>query len=145
MTDLPTILAQLESAEGPSRELDRDLWEMFDPKDFQRFYYNVKGSSNKAWPAKYKDEWTRERLLKSAPAYTASIDAALGLVERVLGDEWNVTIATAYGSVNVIPNDPDSLGVSDPRAGHAYAPTIPLAILSALIKAKIAEEESVDG
>ena len=75
-----------------------------------------------------------------APKFTASIDASLALVERCgfpLGQgKWNYTMAAAYGSFSIIPNDPNSTGIHDKRCGHAHgAPTIPLAILIALLSA----------
>jgi hypothetical protein len=82
----------------------------------------------------------RQLLWRETFPYSASIDASLALVGRCgfpLGQgKWNYTMAAAYGSFSIIPNDPNSTGIHDKRCGHAHgAPTIPLAILIALLSA----------
>ena len=72
------------------------------------------------------------------PAYTDSIDAALGLVERVLpGWMWYV------GSVgeNDMPQATITEPVEDCRDFVGHAPTAPLAILLALLRALAQESQ----
>ena len=94
--------------------------------------------------------WVRDVVkFRAVPRYTASVDAALALVERCgfpLGErKWNYTMAAAYGSFSIMPNDPQSAGIHDKRGGHARgAPTIPLSIISALLSAIIARQALKD-
>ena len=64
------------------------------------------------------------------PAYTASVDACIALLHRVLpGWGWHV----GYDARGVIPY----AAVSKGRARHeAGAPTVPLALLAAILRAK---------
>ena len=66
------------------------------------------------------------------PPYTSSVDACLDLVDRVLpGWHWHV----GYGPQGVVPYAALANG---PARHEASAPTVPLALLSALLAAKLA-------
>ena len=67
MTDLPNLIARLEAAEGPSRELDREIAEAVGME------LRVRGST-----LVFVD--TDGSHLMAAPDYTASLDAAVSLV-----------------------------------------------------------------
>lgn len=139
MTDLPNILQRLEAAIGPSRELDALIACAFDDK-----VSNPRADG--AVDLTMDDGcWNTESL-----PFTASIDAAIGLVEREYPQgRWVIQ--------DGIPNGPSALIYTDDEleAPHTYkrepvvwavdmsAPTVPLAILSALLRAKIAEGEKV--
>ncbi|HET6518667.1 MAG TPA: hypothetical protein VFG47_02470 [Geminicoccaceae bacterium] len=71
-----------------------------------------------------------EHRAAEVPAYTASVDACLALVHRALpGWGWHV----GYDARGVIPY----AAVSKGRARHeAGAPTVPLALLAAILRAK---------
>jgi len=83
MSDLSSLIARLEAAEGPDRELDRDIALTVDG-----FVYEKRGKDAKPWfyhstiggRRQLISPYNSERL----PAYTSSIDAAVSLAERVL-------------------------------------------------------------
>lgn len=112
MTPLPTLKARLEEATGPNFTLDCLIGETL-------------------------DRWDQEG---PPPAYTASVDAALELVERKLSDrEWAVWRDDENRRfVGQITDDN-----WDEFKTHYFgkAPTAPLAILTALLSALIAEDE----
>ena len=106
---LEAILARIEAATGPDRELDYDIAIMVrgqpdtDPKIRWAYFYR----------------------------YTASIDAALALTERVLDWSWRVG------------NTPSGRAFCQLGANgiEAEAATPPLAILAATVRAMIATAE----
>lgn len=76
MTDLTDLLARVEQAEGPDRELDKALWYklVFDP----------------ALADPDELHWLKF-VGQKQPWFTASLDASLALVERVLpGWTWDI-------------------------------------------------------
>ena len=109
MTSLHQILTRLEAAEGADRELDALVFKLFD------------------------DKWNSGPPHVPVP-YTASIDAALGLAEREYPEEAWALWKYSDGDFDV-----QLLKNSDSVALVRNARTAPLAILTALIKAKIAE------
>jgi hypothetical protein len=114
---LASLVERVREATGPDRDIDQAIREAIDGKMMER-----------------------QLLWRETFPYSASIDASLALVGRCgfpLGQgKWNYTMAAAYGSFSIIPNDPNSTGIHDKRCGHAHgAPTIPLAILIALLSA----------
>lgn len=90
MTNLSSLIARLEKAEGPDRELDCQI--AFATGHFDtKLRFGLEGS----WierGSKRDDEWVdvhvrnKGTLIYSEhyPAYTSSIDAAVSLAERVL-------------------------------------------------------------
>lgn len=67
------LIAALEAAAGPSRELDALVWLYVRPEEWQGMINHVSGP-----PESY------------APRYSFSIDVALTLVPDVLGTMWDV-------------------------------------------------------
>jgi hypothetical protein len=78
-----TILERLRAATGPDRELDALIW--LETTDGATRRESTVTSSTNLWPPYTIDE-TRDATgrLITVPSYTASIDAALALVERML-------------------------------------------------------------
>lgn len=114
LTDrLKELLARVEGASGPDREISRDLHWLFI------------GPMTDGWP----------------PPYTYSIDAALALVERVLpGWGFKCEAGLGYGiSVTIGHVGPNKL--YDRPEGWGEGSTLPLAILAALLNAKISQEQ----
>ena len=127
-----TILERLRAATGPDRELDALIW--LETTDGATRRESTVTSSTNLWPPYTIDE-TRDATgrLITVPSYTASIDAALALVERMLpgrdiavyafgGKEWRCIIG-----------------------GHTSWPKLmpaPLAILTALFAALEAKERT---
>lgn len=137
MISLDELLARVEKAEGPDRELDRDL---------ARAFGWTETDTGNDW----RDvNWNRPdgfRLpigtLAEPPFFTASLDAALALCERVLpGWSWMLRGASASGGQDFAKlwrpyqtppgNDFDAFGKSPP-----------LALLAAMLKALIAQAAS---
>lgn len=144
MSELSELLERLNTATGPDDELEAAVWLAVIPGASRR---NVMAE----WPTElpiweYYDP-ERNTFARFIPAIMSSVDAALSLVDRCGFPlrQWNYTMAAAYGSFSIIPNDGESTGIHDKRCGHAHgAATIPIAILSALLAALIAKETSHD-
>ena len=102
MTDISELIERVKAATGPDRELDEAI----------RFYFDPKGS----------------RYYSENSAYTASIDAALALVERVLPEhDW--ILGHTNGGLTIhcqLGPDADKMAFGDTPA---------LAILLALLTA----------
>lgn len=108
MTTLKDLAAMLDSATGPSRELDVAAFRALFP--YTRVYE------------------------AHCPPLTSSIDAALALVERLLpGWGWQINIG-AYA----ILRPPKATCWSSSLCFDGDAPTAPLAILKATVAALIA-------
>jgi hypothetical protein len=137
MADLDTLKSLRErviAAEGPDRRLDAELCCAFhltnlrpaEPDDFEGKYGYSPGNLK------------CEHGFLMAEFYTSSIDAALGLVERVLpGVHWD---RFTEGDVHLYwrPNiEADYLMARSPRGLKT-----PLAILAALLSALISKEPS---
>lgn len=89
-SDLRGLIERLEKATGPDRELDGAMWLHFDQEALykcwgvrgMRYAGHVHTKAEKAAHIKRMSEYY-------APAYTASLDAAVALVERVApGWSW---------------------------------------------------------
>lgn len=130
------LLARVEAATGPDRELDAALWLDFTPGATRRA--STVKSSKGLWPDYTIDE-TREAggALIVVPAYTASLDAALALVERVLpGWVWSVgNLASGGGQAYLMRAQSAAL-----IGGKASTPA--LALLAAMLKALMAQESA---
>lgn len=137
--DLASLLARVEAAKGPDREIAADLARLLTtpPEDGCEF------RSESAWP--FVGHWrnTATGVIAAnvvADDYTASIDAALALVERVrpdwrlqnlretriAGHEWNAHLQCWRDGV------------------RCWGRTAPLAILAALLKALIASADGTE-
>lgn len=119
---LSDLLERVRGATGPSRELDADL--------YRALGYEVRQSGDGFWT------WSQSggSDLRILPKFTASLDAALALVERVLpGWEWSV--GSDQGCAIATVWTPHA-GVDDLDVG---GPTPALAILAALLSALLAQ------
>jgi hypothetical protein len=122
LATLSALKARVEAATGPDRELDAEVakafgWQLRLP--------------HRAWVE--PRTWTRLEAIEGLPPFTRSIDYAVALI--------------AFSGVE--PRGYELIGFEDPARGFqadvgnalATAPTAPLAILSALLTAKIAQLE----
>ncbi|MGV6875873.1 hypothetical protein ACUSIJ_24710 [Pseudochelatococcus sp. B33] len=146
--DLPTLrdlLVRVETADGPDRELDAKIQIAFIP-DY--------GSRVELSPAKFvrfEDVWRRNRAQHlnhannvadwwNCPKYSASIDAAVALIERALPGAFYF-----FGKGRLTPGEPLYGARVTPADGEEFdaehEASLTLAILSALLKALIAREE----
>lgn len=115
MTALADLLERVEKAEGPMSNRDIEECIRLSP------WYETRHPGDPIW-----SDFSR--------TLQGSLDAALALVERVLPG-WGLTLQiTARGSVSC------GVGKSEDTLVYAVAPTPALALLAALLKAKLAEE-----
>jgi len=89
-----TILDTVGKLTGPSREADLELWHWDWP-------------SEEVSLADVMQHWTPEQIEEMCPRYTASIDAAVALVERFLPGQqaWCVSGGKTVGSMAVVGNE----------------------------------------
>lgn len=132
VSGLEELLERVKAATGPDRELDGDIAEALgiNPKGS----FRMRSSPDKAaFGIGAYSSWKPDPL-------TASIDAALALVERVLPG-WT------YNFGNVGEDDCGWACLTQPEGDctdfGASAPTIPLAILAALLQALTSERTNV--
>lgn len=135
MTDLSSIIELVEKATGPSDELDANIRCALLVKDTAA--YVAQSTHNGAWLI-YSGEYNgRPRLYENRDrsishevwrgGYTASIDAAVALAERVMpGCRMELT-TTGF--------KPGASLVTEFGIAGAYAATLPLAILLATLRA----------
>lgn len=129
MTSLPELLKRVEAASGPDRELDAAVEVALDQQ-------TADGRARARYYSGYRDD-------ELPPPLTASIDAALALVEMVLpGWFWNIGQFPNIRAQLAQPTVTEFGNAIGHRADET-AGTIPLAILAALLKAKIAETGSI--
>ena len=128
MTDYTNLIARLEAAEGPSRELDADIAEALgnpvlrpDPGSSLRYVM---------WPPE-DETYTTE-----VPAYTASLDAAVSLVPE--GKSVDIKIGLTFGAAEIY----ETRGMKDWQLGFAEAPIPALVLCIAALKAREAENGS---
>ena len=137
MSDLDALLERLEKATGPDRELDEAIMALFYTLD-ERHIGTTEGwdddpdsfkpVKDRVWVDPATDKWVST----AAFHFTASIDAALALVERVLPG-W------MHANGNCGEQNMPWACITEPdepcRDFSAGAPTEPLAILIALLRA----------
>lgn len=142
MTTLTELLARVEAATGPDRELDRLLAKQFGwhrveprnttskkggwiaPEDFMGL--NSDGSPR-------LDSLHGTTIWSDVPRLTASLDAALALADRVLPG-WDIELSRLGGAWRC--------GLGDPLCGWEWeSASAPLATLGALIRALIATNQ----
>jgi hypothetical protein len=112
MSDTQELIARLEAATGPDRDIDRAIAKMLGVMPL----YELRGQIGGSWPD-----------------YTASIDAALTLMPEL----WNYVI----GSPGIEETELDKWCVNiamhpDDRGDLTFAPTPALAICIAALKAR---------
>lgn len=79
---LKALAERVEGATGPDRRLDAAIHATFVPGDFDddADHYATYADANRADLRYFRDI--------GVPAYTSSIDAALALAQKSLGDQW---------------------------------------------------------
>jgi hypothetical protein len=131
------LLERLRAATGPNRELDAAIYNAME-EDGGRIAFRVSNWTRGCAPMleRYHDGWLSGKdeddiYANTLIRYTASLDAALALVDRVLSGR-NIEIATfaALGEAMARIALP-----GDPLGSLAQAPTAPLAVLVALLDA----------
>lgn len=145
MTDIGELLERVKAARGGDRELDVDIAWAIEPERYGGAYWNGRtGKPGSTLPLKL-DGMGRLSVRINCPSFTASIDAALALVERVLRPEHpGMTIELRF-----VWNSHDDRGwcraeitwPSHEFIGHASSG--PLAMIEALLQALTKERTNV--
>jgi len=135
------LIARLEAATGPSRELDREIADVFGlgPDESWERPMHQPGIHNMDVGA-----WIKGSRLRESPRYSSSIDAAVELAERLLPGRdisWsNFSRARGYsdGCTAIIG---DTTWGSDPEAMATHK--LPaLALVIATLRAKAQEDNT---
>lgn len=152
MADLTALIERLENADGPSRELDARIHAAVFPKT--RFMTYGGDTRTKA-PATYDDignfdfdKWAEvgdtvdwdalAHMFGASERYSASIDSAVALAERVLpGVELEIT--NLYNVARVTLHHE-----TGPFYGSSEINSIPIAICLSVLRALSAQEGSTD-
>lgn len=137
-TTLDDLIARLEKAEGPDRELDGDIAEFLGlpPKGWSRSAEPPDAEPPDAEPVWLEDPawWAR---IWTPPRLTASGDAALTLMLE--GWRFDLYWDPMDGGHAVLCRTPDD-GVTIPI--EARAPTPALALMTAILKARKMEDKA---
>lgn len=149
--DLQVLLAKVEAATGPDREIDCLIWKIAEPERTIMFDAGKafgRGPKHSAtygklsdFPLKNWDDWEAVARHIEAPTLTASIDAALALLERMLPENGKVEQLIGWGVSKLSGNELQFdcfLYIDHGPETRAEGNTAPLAILAALLKALIA-------
>lgn len=75
------LIEALKSAKGPDRELDAEIWLHFTPGTTRKKWSYAHAASGKTCEVDETRDETRRLIV--VPSFTASLDAAISLVERV--------------------------------------------------------------
>lgn len=140
MTPIEALIERLEKATGPSREIDLEIGKALDHIDARTV---IIGAGDHAGTIGYSDrnQWASVSL----PLYTASIDAAVSLCERVLPNDhrqhWTVGKWASCYRANIKPQQ------SGGEMICGDAPTAALALCLATLRARaaVAIREGVRG
>jgi hypothetical protein len=131
MSDLASLLEKVRSAKGADRELDVDIAWSIEPDRYRAAYWNGSvGRPGTTLPLKL-DGLGRMSVRSNCAPLSGSIDAALALVERKLPG-WRLAMYTDGEG-----KGPCCLALrgDEPVKANCHAPTLPLAILAALLTA----------
>ena len=128
--DLSTLAERLEKATGPDREIDCLIFVATAESPFESYYPDCVLAVLGGFRARVE--------INEIPPYTASIDAALALVEAMLppyGWSWRVQHTLGSERASIWRE-----GLRSEWSISLTAPTAPLAILRALVAALAAQE-----
>lgn len=143
------LLADLRKAEGPDRKLDAAVWITTLPTkgtgldgcglpDDSHYEYEPRGDGSVDGYVVFESGQSKpiRRFRRQSPAFTASVDAVLALVERLLPGS---TVSVGIGGDNItciypVPNAPVAERWSSCSGGHTPAIAILIALLTALDK-----------
>lgn len=145
------LLAKVEAASGPDRELDRAIWfalfcQPIPPEGIDMEWLSGK-PGDRIYPTARRSHYV-DRLPTDGtlcPSYTASIDAAWALVDRVLpealllvADYKGQANDTFWGGKYQAAKGYASLSLDDEAMSsvRVNAETVPLAIIAALLRAQ---------
>ena len=139
MTSLSSLLARIESATGPDREIDAALWlacfepgcVAFDDIKFHTEHYD--NYISRTFVSCDLGDLPVDQFDPPLLYYTASLDAAIALCERVLPG-WSWTVDSGYAA-NHQKSHAEAWTGDDEGSGDAATPA--LALCAAIIKARM--------
>ena len=151
---LKSALADLEKASGADRGLDAAVaiavGYIKEYAERNGEHGHIRGYDGPSGRVPYSAPWWPGRnpwppvglndvaIRNEVPEWTASLDATIALVERVLpGVRYELTTTGRSPGASILTADGDTNG--------AYAPTLALALLTAMFRAFVAKMEGVDG
>lgn len=164
MTDLSELIARLEKADGPDRELDRAIMALFYTRE--RRYIGCRcdpsccpegAHLDEVWVDPDTDRW--RTTARDGFEFTASLDAALALVERVrpdlcvenlgemspdcgpLAGHWLAQLRPRKPRPRVTSLTPEAIRASLDAFEPVSAPTHALALLLALLRTYEADHD----
>jgi hypothetical protein len=136
------LIRRVESATGPSRELDAEIWWAVERKTAESTYW----SAATGLPRRLPDNSPIPGGLGStavkvlAPAYTSSLDAALSLVPA--GWDWSLESDTADDNQPIRPTASVwRRGVHPTMDEMVFAATPALALAAAALRARAGERD----
>lgn len=138
---LQVLLERVKAASGPDREMDAAVWLALEPGVTRKQWSYIHTASGQECRMDETRDATGRLIV--VPSFTASIDAALALVERVLPGWFGKVSFNGRGSFcwlwepGVLDDDDDGKPI--------YGKTPALAILAALLTALAASKENTDG
>lgn len=129
MTDLDDLIARLEAADGPSNELNGEIWwAVFRKEAEAAFWRGALGVPHRLGDV-MPPGLGRTAVIATAPRFTASLDAALTLVPR--GSLWGV----CFNAIGALPRA--QVAASETAfADEAVGATAALALCIAALKAR---------
>lgn len=136
MTETEKLIERLEAATGPDRELDGLMYGWESGLSPNGGSFMLGGGFQFRHPTKVHPSGPAALYVPgdSVPAYTASLDAALALVERVRPGWWWCSRSDdtegAYANLGPARTNPNAGG----PCWRAYAPTAPIALCLALLR-----------
>lgn len=131
MTDYTNLIARLEAAEGPSRDLDAEIHLVDEtPEQNDKGFYKRFG----AWLG--RDQWIASAMINdNTPHYTASLDAAVSLLPE--GTQYCLgCLSDTRVPVRGVSRYHAWVGSQD----TVYAPTPALAFCIAALRARQASD-----
>jgi len=142
MTNLEQLLDRVVKATGADREIDAAIASEFFGVEIKR------ENKDRNWRMGHRTTKTRKaEPWVALPAFTASVDAAIAFIERVLpGWGWELTEPAVVAGVS--PRSRSSARIwpstsfkdNGSRTAFGDAETIPLALLAAALSALIVKE-----
>lgn len=143
---LGALLARIENAEGPDRELDGMIaLDLAGAARFRNWYDDPETKLKHAWHVLWKLGEGPEDGWEPLPNYTASIDAAVALVEKALpGSGYGCSLR--WPEIKRCPSEAAHGWVhhgDDTHEGDATTPA--LALCAALLRAVLADEGTSAG
>ena len=91
MTDLTELSRRVSEADGPSRELDAEIWLALDPRNTRKQWSYVHEATGRT--CEVDETWDATRRLIIVPAYTASLDAVATLIAEKLPEDTMISMA----------------------------------------------------